>query len=90
MNPGVKELTQIKPDAPRDQIHQINSLNHSGDGQNILYGDGHVEFNTTPYAGVQRDNIYTYGTSGGGAGDGIVGSPVGPNDSILLPTASAR
>ena len=36
-----------------------NSNNHDGDGQNVLFGDGHVEFLQNPFVGVQRDHIYT-------------------------------
>ena len=57
-----------------------NSNNHDKDGQNILYGDGHVAWESNPLAGMDRDNIYT-------TADGqILASPAHPNDSILLPT----
>ena len=57
-----------------------NSNNHDKDGQNILYGDGHVAWECNPFVGVNRDNIYT-------TADGkIAASPVDGNDSILLPT----
>jgi len=57
-----------------------NSNNHEKDGQNILYGDGHVSWESNPFVGVNRDNIYT-------TSDGKVNaSPVDANDSILLPT----
>src|SRR5947209_3366489 len=50
-------------DAPPFQLEQANSLNHRRVGQNVLYTDGHVQFQTTPYCGVghegERDNIYT-------------------------------
>ena len=36
-----------------------NSNNHDKDGQNILYGDGHVAWESNPFVGVNRDNIYT-------------------------------
>jgi hypothetical protein len=43
------------------------------------------------FAGMKRDNVFTFGKSGNDepekGGDGVVGSPVGPEDSILLPTA---
>jgi prepilin-type processing-associated H-X9-DG protein len=47
-----------------------NSINHKNQGQNVLYGDGHVEFQTTCWCGsyrtggasTVRDNIYTAGT----------------------------
>jgi prepilin-type processing-associated H-X9-DG protein len=91
MNPGIDTLIKVPLAAGEDAVRIGNSPNHGGDGQNVLYGDGHVEFQGSPYVGVARDNIYTYGDSGpdhkGAAGDGIVGASVGPNDSVLLPTA---
>jgi len=59
-----------------------NSVNHNFDGQNVLYGDGHVEFQNNPFAGIARENIYIQGTSGGST---IVGTPLSATDSILLP-----
>jgi prepilin-type processing-associated H-X9-DG protein len=91
MNSGVDALMKVPIAAGVDAARVGNSPNHGGDGQNVLYGDGHVEFTGHPYVGVAGDNIYTYGKSGkdhkDAAGDGIVGSSIGPNDSILLPTA---
>lgn len=92
MNPGVDALTRITAASRVEkELAKINSPNHAGAGQNVLFGDGHVSFEGSPHVGVNFDNIYTYGDSGGQnkdkAGDGIVGSPVGPDDSILLPTA---
>lgn len=91
MNPGTDALTKLVLDSTATEMRKGNSINHDGQGQNILFGDGHVSFEVTPFVGVQRDNIYTFGDSGDAAkdkgGDGIVGSPVGPNDSILLPTS---
>jgi len=57
-----------------------NSNNHDKDGQNILYGDGHVAWESNPFVGVNRENIFS-------AGDGrVVASPVNVDDSVLLPT----
>ncbi len=36
-----------------------NSQNHSGEGQNLLFADGHIEFKRTPIVGIDEDNIYT-------------------------------
>jgi prepilin-type N-terminal cleavage/methylation domain-containing protein/prepilin-type processing-associated H-X9-DG protein len=78
------------------QMTGANSTNHAGAGQNVLFGDGHVEFDQNPFVGVQRDNIFTdYATPpapGALGGTGLTGSTAllnGPgdgNDSILLPT----
>ncbi len=56
-----------------------NSRNHGGIGQNVLYGDGRVEFRTTPYAGVQGDHIYC---SHSGL---VLAGPENRSDSVLLP-----
>jgi prepilin-type N-terminal cleavage/methylation domain-containing protein len=41
----------------------FNSANHggagSGEGQQVLFADGHATFERTPTAGVDNDNIYT-------------------------------
>jgi len=91
MNPGVDLLTQLKLTTPAEEMRKGNSINHGQDGQNLLYGDGHVEFQMTPFAGSVRDNVYTYGTTGDAkpdkGGDGVVGSSVDDKDSILLPTS---
>lgn len=71
------------------EMKQGNSNNHDEDGQNVLYGDGHVEFQQNPFVGIQRDNIFTRkSASTGFAGDTSKtngGGPFDANDSILLP-----
>ncbi len=46
-----------------DEWRKWNSPNHGGfgdgEGQVVLYADGHAEFQTTPIVGVGKDNIYT-------------------------------
>jgi prepilin-type N-terminal cleavage/methylation domain-containing protein/prepilin-type processing-associated H-X9-DG protein len=73
------------------QMMAANSTNHSGAGQNVLFGDGHVEFDQNPFVGVQRDNIFTdYGANGPTTPltglSAILNGPGDGNDSILLPT----
>ena len=69
-------------------MRQANSNNHDEDGQNVLYGDGHVEFQSNPFCGIQRDNIYAARQSGANPflSSGVVRSPYDANDSVLLPT----
>jgi len=60
-------------------LQSPNSPNHEGEGQNILYADGSVEFVTTPLAGIDKDHIYRT------RNNAIIDSPQDPSDSILLP-----
>jgi prepilin-type processing-associated H-X9-DG protein len=66
--------------SPWNIMKKANSENHERDGQNVLYGDGHVSWTHNPFCGVAADNIYT-------TRDGQVeASPVDRADSVLLPT----
>ncbi len=49
--------------APRGTTTKLyNSDNHEGTGQNVAFGDAHVEWSTSPYAGANgMDNIFTLG-----------------------------
>ena len=97
MSPGGAGATAAAPTSPRAVMAGANSPNHNGDGQDVLYADGHVEFQNTPFCGMLRnannppkqfrDNIYTHGASWGtDPGVGVRGSPVDALDSVLLPT----
>jgi len=107
MNPGTTGgsnpqnlVTKPTHDAPRTLMIFGNSNNHKQDGQNILYGDGHVEFQSGIYCGSfrddvgYRDNVYTADNARGVAGStnhdtGFIGSSALPQDnldSVLLPT----
>ncbi len=44
---------------PPDAWAPYNSRNHRGQGQNVLFMDGHATFERTPLAGIAHDNIYT-------------------------------
>lgn len=46
--------------AGNDQWRSFNSKNHGGEGQVIMYSDGHADFERRPIVGVNNDNIYTY------------------------------
>jgi prepilin-type processing-associated H-X9-DG protein len=43
-----------------EKWRNYNSRNHSSEGQNVLFQDGHVEFLKKPIVGVNYDNIYTW------------------------------
>lgn len=100
MNPGRFDDADVTPaKGPRNEnalmadMRKANSFNHNRDGQNVLFGDGHVEFVQTPFCGVRQDNIHT----AAGADDGskttsetIEGSPEWFGDSVLLPVATVK
>jgi len=96
-NPGSDELLKVLWGSPEELLRKANSLNHAGDGQNVLFNDGHMEWCTRPFNGAAPgpntvpDNIYTYGrctqTQGG---DGIIGPPAWALDTVLLPTADQK
>jgi prepilin-type N-terminal cleavage/methylation domain-containing protein/prepilin-type processing-associated H-X9-DG protein len=70
-------------------MKQANSNDHDGDGQNVLFGDGHVEFLQNPFVGVQRDNIFTRQTTNSQVSDtwqNTLKGSFNANDSVLLPS----
>ena len=95
LNGGRPGLLTIKPTDAEPQQRAVNSPNHSGVGQNVLYADGHVTFAPTVWAGVRdatgiADNIYTFRRVANPPppeAAGIVGPSAGPEDGVLLPTA---
>ncbi len=44
---------------PGSPWRTFNSRNHQGEGQNVLFADGHASFYRVPTVGVDGDNIYT-------------------------------
>jgi hypothetical protein len=65
-----------------------NTFTHQNDGQNVLFLNGRVTFETRPYCGVRQDNIYTVGDRGGGSPMGTApvcsSQPQHQDDSQLL------
>ena len=94
LNPGSTgtndNVLAVSTTSSARDMKQGNSNNHDEDGQNVLYGDGHVEFQQNPFCGTQRDMIYWRRASGANqflsdnaAANG--GAPYDANDSVLLP-----
>ena len=83
LNPGTAggdDVTKARIDMSARDMKVANSNNHDKDGQNILYGDGHVAWESNPLVGIERENIYT-------TRDGkLAASPVDMSDGVLLPT----
>ena len=77
----------ISVGVPRSVIIKGNSRNHDGDGQNVLYADGHAEFQQTPLCGTEYDNIFTPADPAAPPKTGASGTgtdPVHATDSVLL------
>jgi prepilin-type N-terminal cleavage/methylation domain-containing protein/prepilin-type processing-associated H-X9-DG protein len=100
-NPGTAGVIGPTFDASAFELAKANSANHQKAGQNVLYADGHVAFQTTPYCGFgvgdRRDNIYTAvlpipvpaNELPPRESNGFCGRDVGPagdEDSYLVPT----
>ena len=91
INPGTigtgNLVTSVRTTSSAAEMKNGNTNNHDRDGQNVLYGDGHVEFQTNPFVGVQRDCIYTVAATSTDLTTSatLVGIPVNGNDSVMLP-----
>jgi hypothetical protein len=59
----------------------FNSRSHGGEGQTVLFVDGHAEFARTPLAGLKGDNIYTLNSRPGDVAAGMLG--IIPGDAPL-------
>jgi hypothetical protein len=55
---GINTLDDILAQS-NEQWRPYNSRNHNGEGQSILFIDGHVDFEQKPIVGPNQDNIYT-------------------------------
>jgi prepilin-type N-terminal cleavage/methylation domain-containing protein len=102
MNPGVggdSDVVGPAKDAPQIARSRGNSRNHGRAGQNVLFGNGLVQFKTSQYCGFGDDNIYSAlrpipipgGEQPAPDQNGIFDPKVGPawySDSFLVPTAT--
>jgi len=101
INPGTTvpsttySVISVPTSAAASVMRLANSANHEQDGQEVLFGDGHVDWSNNPFCGTQRDNIFTGRinpvltnpfTSGGVCAKGSsASSPYDTTDSVLLP-----
>lgn len=79
-------FAEFKPDLPgagaavtAEMGRKGNAISHGLDGQNVLFLDGRVTFETRSFCGVGQDNIYTVGT-----GSIDRGSPMGTIPTVAL------
>lgn len=70
----------------------LNSPNHggrgSGEGQNLLFADGHVEFVRKPIVGVDEDNVYTLMTGPEPKDRWIGDNPITPSTNFTVQRAA--
>jgi prepilin-type N-terminal cleavage/methylation domain-containing protein/prepilin-type processing-associated H-X9-DG protein len=90
LNPGINpqrnaDVNAAVAGAAASVMKKGNSENHEQRGQNVLYGDGHVVFATTPLCGANGDNIYTAQGVTATGNAGLFVSPGGKDDAVLLP-----
>jgi prepilin-type N-terminal cleavage/methylation domain-containing protein/prepilin-type processing-associated H-X9-DG protein len=75
LNPGFA----VAADLNSGEGGNANSDNHEDRGQNVLYADGHVTWQTSPLCGLNNDNIYV------NKNNTVWASPIDASDSVLLP-----
>lgn len=87
---GGNNAATIARDAAPSVMRTGNSANHANDGQNVMYADAHVAFETKPFVGQNGNNIYWADpvdankvfTNGASLNSTV---PLNSMDSILLP-----
>jgi len=93
------DVTVVSYQSGAKDMARGNSNNHGNEGEEVLYCDGHVEFQNTPFCGAQRigepsrDNIYTRGDDKGTSGTGkddLTDGPIDLYDAFLLPTPTTN
>jgi len=90
INPAVTAVSSTS--SSKDQ-QNANSTNHQRQGQNVLYGDGHVDFNQNMFCGAAQDPIYVSNTASNNvpsfaSGGWVINGSTGPQwakDSCLMP-----
>ncbi len=66
-----------------------NTVNHDGKGQNVLYGDGHVDFQFNAFAAGGQDNIFTVGPVSSQQPVTTFGVVPGTSDFVMVPVRDA-
>jgi prepilin-type processing-associated H-X9-DG protein len=91
INPGKSTNTDVlavTPESTSAVMRKGNSPNHNYSGQNILFGDGHVDWGKDPFQGRGGDNIYARRAAATGwASSEVKNSPYDADDNVLLPTS---
>jgi hypothetical protein len=86
--------------SPSNVLREMRSHNHSQEGQNVLFANGHAEWAGTVWCGDQNDNVYTSAKVGASSGtpqqlvpaaSGMTNypDPSYPADAVLVPRCSS-
>jgi prepilin-type N-terminal cleavage/methylation domain-containing protein len=96
LQPGMVTYNLVTNASSRVQMQGSNSPNHLQEGQNVLYGDFHVEWNSTPFAGATfgttttgQDDIYTARSTSAPTSPNVTGKAANPFDrwdSVMYPS----
>lgn len=92
---GIKNFSAFNPNGNINNIREGNSFTHENQGQNVLYLDSHVAFQSVSFCGLNNDNIYTSWNAGDirkGTPPKLGSQPVNRADSLLVndPLANKR
>jgi prepilin-type processing-associated H-X9-DG protein len=55
-----KDFSKFDPNSKVEQQRYGNAVVHKGEGQNVLFLDGHCYFEKRPFCAISDDNIYTF------------------------------
>ena len=80
---GNDDVYAVTAASAESTMEEANSPNHEREGQNVIYADGHVSYERSPFVGLGKDNIYT---ARNGVAPVVERSPFDATDSVLLPT----
>jgi hypothetical protein len=86
---GIRDFSRFDVTGGRQITKLGNTITHQYEGQNVLYLDSHVEFESVPFCGVNEDNIYTQGKDNGDIKKGVKpinggALPLNRSDNLLI------
>ena len=84
----IAQFSNFNPEGGKEFTNIGNAIAHQEDGQNVLFMDGHVDFERQAFCGINDDNIYTFWDGGdiriGGLPTPGASEPMNRLDSLLV------